>query len=288
MPFFDQFKETLTWEDFALYPDTMILKEKLAAFYSLSLDNIYLSHGSDECIKNVFDCFAEGEKVCTTFPCFPMYDVYAAQNNLILEKTDKFAGYDLCVIARPASPIGQTITSDDVRELAKNNRVVLIDEAYINFTAAENITYMIKEFDNLLISRSFSKGLGSAGCRIGYLLGNPALIETVSKFRSMYEVSGPAIRYALFMLDHYHEVEDYCIRTVEERKKVTGLFRDAGLKVIESDSNWIHVEQTEKLLQYLDKNNIKVKTDVMLPDAKYKWLRLSVGPGVYNLLEEFL
>ena len=79
---FKKFINTLTWEDFALYPDTNLLKNKLAKYLSISISNIYIGPGSSECIRNVFECFSVDQYVITTEPCFPMYDIYAAQNNL--------------------------------------------------------------------------------------------------------------------------------------------------------------------------------------------------------------
>jgi histidinol-phosphate aminotransferase len=297
---FKKFIKSLTWEDFALYPDTNILKNRIAQVNGLQPINIYLAPGSAEAIKSVFDCMNLGESVMTTDPCFPMYDVYAKQNKLHLQKIgphkDKyilrhFLPQRLIVISRPSNPLGYFFSRKEIIELLEDNPSswVLVDEAYIDYAEKkDNIVDLLHIYDNLIISRSFSKTFGAAGCRVGYLMSHSKNIDLISKFRQMYEVWGPAMRYAMFLLDNQEEVDSYCKKTIRERKKLCKLFKQAELEVVSSQGNWIHVQQTPSLQRILEDNNISVKTDITLPGKSGAWVRITVGPGTNSLFKELL
>lgn len=298
---FDKFVKTLTWEDFALYPDTNILKDKIAEYHKITPVNVYLAPGSAEAIKSVFDCMNLSEVVLTTEPCFPMYDVYAKQNSLVVIKQSpqEDLSYEissqnvegLIIFSRPSNPVGYFFTRESVIKILKNNphAWVLVDEAYIDYVEnQDSISDLIYEFDNLIISRSFSKIFGAAGCRVGYLLSHSTNIDIISKMRQMYEVSGPAMKYALFLLDNQEEVRKYCKKTISERKKLCKLFKSAKLDVTPSHGNWIHVQQTPTVRSILEKNNIHVKYDIILPTKIGLWMRITVGPGTVKLFKEIL
>jgi histidinol-phosphate aminotransferase len=299
--FFKKFLKTLSWTDFVQYPDTTELTNALANYHGVRSSQIYLAPGSAECVKAVFDCFKTGEYVVTTKPCFPMYDVYAAQNKLSIihnwpeqdytYSSDKLVGGDLVVISRPSNPVGSMLTKADVVKMLEysSDRWVLIDEAYIDYaTDPEDITCLLNDYDNLIIARSFSKTFGAAGIRVGYLLTSEANLAVISRLRQMYEVSGPAMRYALYLLDHPKQVKKYCDQTIAERNLLVELFTSRGYKVVPSEGNWIHVEQKEPLVHSLISNHILVKSDVLLPFAECKWLRITVGPGLIELFEEIV
>jgi histidinol-phosphate aminotransferase len=298
---FKKFIKTLTWEDFALYPDTNLLKEKIAKHHAITPINIYLAPGSAEAIKSVFDCMNLGESVLTTEPCFPMYDVYAKQNNLHVTKVgpmpdmsyilQSFIPARLIIFSRPSNPIGYFFTRKEVTKILEDNphTWVLVDEAYIDYVEnRDDIIDLIHTYDNLIISRSFSKTFGAAGCRVGYLISNSMNIDTISKFRQMYEISGPAMKYAMFLLEQHSEVLKYCKKTIQERKKLCKLFRSAKLDVTSSQGNWIHVQQTPTIKGILERNNIHVKYDIILPNKIGPWMRITVGTGSVKLFKELL
>jgi histidinol-phosphate aminotransferase len=298
---FNKFIETLTWDDFALYPDTNLLKDKLAEHHKVTPLNIYLGPGSAECISNVFECLAERQSITTTEPCFPMYDVYAAQCNLLVNKvypnTDltynarQLMGGNLIVLSRPSNPVGYFFTRKDIITILEQNsdRWVLVDEVYIEYAEnKDNIIDLITKYDNLIVSRSFSKTFGAAGCRVGYLISNSINIDLISKLRPMYEITGPSQRYAMFLLDNQDAIEKYCKKTIKERKKLCKIFKAAKYDVVSSEGNWIHVESKIELKHLLHKYNIHVKTAVTLPGRDLKYLRITVGPGVSKLFEELV
>lgn len=298
---FNKFIKTLSWKDFALYPDVSELKTQIADLHKITPLNVYLSPGSAEGIKNIVDCYGQTQTLTTTDPCFPMYEVYAKQNGMLVEKISPednltykaklFSAQDLIIISRPSNPVGYVFTRKDIIRILENNTHawVVVDEAYIDYAEnVEPITDLISVYDNLIISRSFSKVFGAAGARVGYLISHSNNIDLISKFRQMYELSGPAVKYAMFLLNNQKIVNKYCRNTIKERKKILGFFESCGYRVIPSQGNWIHVEQTSELLECLKENNIHVKTDIILPLVTHTSIRMTVGPGVYSIIRDLI
>jgi histidinol-phosphate aminotransferase len=301
---FDEYREMLTWEDFALYPDVSMLRHAIAAKHNIAEASVYLGHGSDEVLKNVFDCFEEGSKVLTTDPCFPMYDVYAQQNNLDIAKISptlgrngeifysisnfRDTGADLVVISRPFSPVGTEWGESTVMAMVDNepDTLFVIDEAYVDYMERPgNLVELSTYRRNLLVSRSFSKGAGAAGCRVGYLTGTPETLAKIAKFRPMYEVAGPSMLYALFLLTKSKELENYQSITKKERVAVCKFFGEHGYETICSEGNWIHVKDKDGLATFFEARKIAVRI-CKLPLLEGAWIRMTVGPGVLKALKK--
>ena len=206
LAFFDwnRFKQSLTQEDFFLYPNTIQFRKKLAKYYNTDNDNIFLCAGSDVGIKSVFETFTDGGRVVTTDPSFPMYKVYSELYKCeyigvpheedytisvgrILSEVDD--NTDLIILANPNSPMGEYKSFDEILPILETGVPTLIDEAYIEFTE-KNKSFIehIDKYPNLIITRTFSKAFGAAGCRVGAVVSNKDNIELIGKFRQMYEI----------------------------------------------------------------------------------------------------
>ena len=252
--YYTKFIRSLTHEDFAYYPNTKNFKEKICEFYNVKSENLFLSDGSDIGIKSIFETFTTCGNIVTSEPSFPMYGVYAFLYNcpyrginynkdtrqLSIKHMLKFVDDEtqLIILANPNSPIGDYKTIDEIKPLLNTGIPVLIDEAYIEFSDKESFIKYIDDYSNLIITRTFSKGFGAAGCRVGMTFSNPHYIENISKFRQMYEISGVSMKYCEFLLNNYHIVEKYINDVVEERKKVLTLMKN--FSILDSESNWIH------------------------------------------------
>lgn len=299
--FIKKFLRTLVWEDFIQYPDTNLLKDRIALHHNLSSENVFIGPGSAECIKAIFECFTTSESVLVSNPCFPMYEVYAKQTGLHINyvlsesnhtyKSDSWQGCNFTIVTRPSNPLGHCFSRAEIIDILKqnSNRWVVVDEAYIDYSENyEDIIHLIHTYKNLIVCRSFSKTFGAAGIRVGYLISCPENIEIISKFRHMYEVTGPSMRYAICLLDNYAEVKEYCAETILERHSLCTLFKNIGYNVLPSEGNWIHVEQKEPLMGILKINNIHVKENIQLPYSEHKWIRLTVCPGLTRLFKKIL
>ena len=262
---FEVFKQNLTQEDFMYYPNTKNFKEKICEFYNVKPENLFLSDGSDIGIKSIFETFTTCGNIVTSEPSFPMYQVYSSLYDcsykgifynvdtleLSIDKMLEFVDDDtnLIVLANPNSPIGDYKTIDEIKPLLDTGIPTLIDEAYIEFSENESFIKYIDDYPNLIVTRTFSKGFGAAGCRVGMTFSNPHYIENISKFRQMYEISGVSMKYCEFLLDNYNLVENYCQSVIEEKKKIVSMLKDYD--VIDSNCNWIHFNTTD--------DNIKTK-----------------------------
>tara|TARA_Y100000992_G_scaffold290963_1_gene246985 strand:+ start:136 stop:774 length:639 start_codon:yes stop_codon:yes gene_type:complete len=189
---------------------------------------------------------------------------------------------DLIILANPNSPIGDYKTIDEIKPLLDTNIPVLIDEAYIEFSGKESFIKYINDYPNLIVTRTFSKAFGAAGCRVGMTFSNPHYIENISKFRQMYEISGVSIKYCEFLLDNYNLVETYIEKVIEEKEKVVSMLK--SYEVVDSNCNWIHFnnqDDNEKTKEIFDKHKVLVKYCKLHPYGFRKnWCRMTIQPNL--------
>ena len=301
--YYTKFLRSLKQEDFAYYPNTKNFKEKICEFYNVKTENLFLSDGSDVGIKSIFETFTTCGNIVTSEPSFPMYQVYASLYDcsykginydvdtleLSIDKMLEFVddNTDLIILANPNSPIGDYKTIDEIKPLLDTGIPVLIDEAYIEFLDTEDIHWdsfikYIDDYPNLIITRTFSKGFGAAGCRVGMTFSNPHYIENISKFRQMYEISGVSMKYCEFLLNNHHLVDIYCREVVDEKKKVVSMLKH--YEVVDSNCNWIHFnnqEDNKRTKEILEKHKVLVKYCKLHPYGfRDNWCRMSIQPGL--------
>ena len=224
--YFNGFMETISQEDFITYPSYAeydSLKDRIAEYNGVERSNVYLSTGSGACIKSLCEITMNpGYNIVSPVPCYPMYGIYGKifggrhigveyedsivfDLNKLIDKIDD--NTRLVIISNPFSPIGEYKTVDELRGLCRvcNNRdiILLIDEAYVDFSPG-TVLSLINEFDNVVISRTFSKAFGAAGTRVGYLLGNSKLIRTVTKVQLTYPLSNISVKFISYLLNNLY------------------------------------------------------------------------------------
>ena len=296
--YYVKFLRSLKQEDFAYYPNTKNFKEKICEFYNVNTENLFLSDGSDVGIKSIFETFTTCGNIVTSEPSFPMYEVYASLYNcsykgihydvdtleFSIENMLSFVddNTQLIILANPNSPIGDYKTIDEIKPLLDTGIPILIDEAYIEFSGKESMIQYIDEYPNLLVTRTFSKGFGAAGCRVGMTFSNPHYIENISKFRQMYEISGVSLKYCEFLLNNHHLVDTYIQEVVEEKTKVVSMLKN--YEVIDSNCNWIHFnnqDDNKKTKEIFDKHKVLVKYCKVHPYGfRDNWCRMTIQPGL--------
>ena len=297
-PYYTEFIRSLKQEDFAYYPNTKNFKEKICEFYNVKPENLFLSDGSDVGIKSIFETFTTCGNIVTSEPSFPMYGVYASLYNCsykgihydvdLLEFSIKNMlsfvddNTQLIILANPNSPIGDYKTIDEIKPLLDTGIPVLIDEAYIEFSDKESMIQYIDEYPNLIVTRTFSKGFGAAGCRVGMTFAHKDTIEPISKFRQMYEITGVSLKYCEFLLNNHHLVDTYIQEVVEEKKKVVSMLKH--YEVIDSNCNWIHFnnqDDNKKTKEIFDKHKVLVKYCKVHPYGfRDNWCRMTIQPGL--------
>ena len=301
--YYTKFLRSLKQEDFAYYPNTKNFKEKICEFYNVNTENLFLSDGSDIGIKSIFETFTTCGNIVSSEPSFPMYQVYSSLYDcsykgifynvdtleLSIDKMLEFVDDDtnLIVLANPNSPIGDYKTIDEIKPLLDTGIPVLIDEAYIEFLDTEDIHWdsfikYIDEYPNLIVTRTFSKAFGAAGCRVGMTFSNPHYIENISKFRQMYEISGVSMKYCEFLLNNHHLVDIYCQEVIDEKKKVISMLKH--YEVVDSNCNWIHFnnqDDNKKTKEILEKHKVLVKyCKLHHYGFRENWCRMTIQPGL--------
>lgn len=287
------------WEDFIFsvkqkdimyYPNVDKTYQDLSKFLNIPIDNLVIGDGSDRIIKNVFECFAvAGHDVITTDPCFPMYKVYADLYNVRCKQI-KYTEYHLdfnqlydsindkvsfIILSNPSSPVGDFIHFKEMYMLLEkaeeHNVIVVVDEAYIEFSGYKSSADLIKTFSNLIVIKTFSKAVGAAGIRFGYGISNSHLISIMKKFASMNEITSVTGIWVSTIIKHWSNVEKYINNVRQNRDKATLYFMKKGYEVIPSNCNWIHVDK-------LDFNDMFVTRQTSLPWSNKQWTRLCI-PG---------
>lgn len=197
----------------------------------------------------------------------------------------------LVILANPNSPTGNSLPSNSIQQIISRakqfNVPILIDEAYFGFsdTTAEPF---LKDYDNLIIARTFSKAFGLAGLRIGYLYSNESLISKMYKFRPMYEVTSVSLLFADYLLENPGIVTEYIKSTRDGLSYLTGVLDRLGLSYIPTDTNFIHVNfggKKDSAVKIFEKNSLLVRGG--LPFKGYEnFLRLTIGPKEQMMILE--
>jgi histidinol-phosphate aminotransferase len=194
----------------------------------------------------------------------------------------------LIIIANPNNPIGDyknPLELDGLFKITnKLNIPVLLDEAYIEFVPDTYPSFerIFDVYNNVIICRTMSKAYGAAGIRLGYIMANSETMRLIEKWRLMHEVTGPTIKFGLFLLDNIKVVKDYVEKTNKEKKVLYDLFSEK-FDVINSHCNWLHINDKDDnkfICSVLDKyNEVTYKAGAVIPfDNRKNWLRLTVGP----------
>jgi len=283
--FFSSFKNSLTQEDFIYYSSDIDLRIKLAEFNGVSKENIYVAAGSDSVLNTLFDVFVSpGSEVVMPEAHFPMYDVYLKQNqgkkitfkyqlvdNKLKLNTEIYCGpnVNLIIIGNPNSPVGDLVSLAEIEKLTLTNIPIVLDQAYGEFGKTEVPLSWIDK--GIVFVNSFSKGIGSAGCRIGYCIANKEIVDLLNKRKRMFEISSISKKFAIHLLNNFQEVNKYVNQIVVERELLKRRFN------LIQFGNWLHLDQ-DKYLGITDKWEVKV--DATLPLIPNKFIRMSIFPGI--------
>lgn len=303
---YQDFLARLKPEHISIHPETGILYKKLGAALRTPEENLVITAGSDAAIKAAFEVFVEpGDEVIIPSPTFAMYYVYAQIFNAKLTEihydetlfldvdaflqaiTDKTK---LIAIANPNSPTGTVLKEDEVRSIIeKASRVgaaVLIDEAYYPFYDHSMMEY-VDRYDNLIITRTFSKAAGMAGMRTGCLVSNREIAKLAFAVKPMYEITSLSVLLADYILDHYDYIFRYAEQVREGKHILADYFERKGLGVYLGHANFLHVDfgvRKPEIVSYLHAHDVLFK-DYFDHRSLKKYSRFTVGPK--DVIETF-
>ena len=241
-------------------PTAAPLRAKVAEHHKLATENTLITHGGDEALRLAVTTFVEpGSPLGCANPSYSLYPVLAdIQNAPVLQvdygedwtlpadfaKRANAAGARLTCVVNPHAPSGRLMSTEDCARLATElDGVLLLDEAYADFIDPElgyDSAPLVKAHDNLLILRSFSKGYGLAGLRLGYLIGQEALIDPLlTKTRDSYNIDAISQRLGLAALKDQDYAKGTWRRVREERSRLSDELARRGLSCPPSQANFL-------------------------------------------------
>ncbi len=203
------------------YPDPhqKALKSRISEIKGIAAGSLFLGNGSDEAIDLVYRVFCEPGKSNTVSiaPSYGMYEVAAAMNDVEFRKVQlrpdfsmdteaMLAATDsktrLMFICSPNNPTGNSFPAEQIEELLERfGGVIVLDEAYIDFSVRPSLASLVKRYPNLIVLQTLSKAWGMAGLRIGLAVADPAVISLMSKVKYPYNINVVAQKMALMKLD---------------------------------------------------------------------------------------
>lgn len=267
-----------------LYPDPegSALKQALADIYNVKKSSIFLANGSDEILNFAFLAFAAGGRKAW-FPdvSYGFYQVFANLYGISAVKIplgeDFSVDYKnycalpdkggLICIANPNAPTGLTLSLVQIEEILKANpdKVVLIDEAYVDF-GADSAMKLTETYENLLVVQTFSKSRSMAGARLGFSVASSALIEDLEKIKystNPYNINRLTMAAAIAALKSDSYFEENCRKIMDTREYTASELRELGFSVLPSLANFLFVKSDfidgGKLYQTLKAKGILVR-----------------------------
>jgi histidinol-phosphate aminotransferase len=293
------------------YPDPLQneLKQRIATIKKVNVNQLFLGNGSDECIDLLFRllCRPGIDTAAAIAPSYGMYSVSARINQIGLKQIALKADFSLDVnrilseakgskllfLCSPNNPTGQSFPKELLLEIVQQfEGLIIVDEAYIDFSAEESMLSELVNFPNLVVIQTFSKAYGMAGIRLGMLFGSEELISWLNKIKPPYNINSLTQKYALDKLKDLNAIEK-AIELIKQGREIL-LTQLKNLQIVEfvypSDANFvlIKVKDSVKLYNYLISKGIVVRerSNQLLCSNT---LRLSIGtPEENKLLVEAL
>ncbi|MHA1190924.1 MAG: pyridoxal phosphate-dependent aminotransferase [Promethearchaeota archaeon] len=295
------------------YPDPNSITFLNQLSQNLGIPSTFLlaGSGSDELLDLIMKTYATRKiRILSVSPTFSMYKFYAKicgakyesiPLKLNLDKSTGMAQFyidqdlfiqkatssDIIILARPNNPDGTLIPLNFIKQLLKLKKLIIIDEAYIDFSAGSNLMNLLKTYNNLIITRTFSKAYSLAGLRLGYIITNPSIKNVLTRVKSPYNVNNLALQFGSQLLKKYDEITANIERVISIRedfyKELCSLRKKNQYFFIHpSEANFILIrfqdsEMSKSLYSHFLKNQIKVRKFV---GELSNCLRISIGTSL--------
>ncbi len=254
------------------YPDPhqLKVKEKLSEIKKVPVENIFLGNGSDECIDILQRAFCEPgiDNLIICPPTYGMYEVCANINNVQVKKVNLTPGFQLDLeaiehaidehtkmifLCSPNNPTGNSLNHDDIEAILNNYfGLVVIDEAYINFSRQKSFSTQLNEYPNLVVMQTLSKAWGLAALRVGIILASEEIISVINKIKPPYNINQASQELALQALEEVEQVNDMIMEIVKERENLTEALVNLSFvkKVHLTDANFLLVKMDDPAAVY--------------------------------------
>ena len=287
------------------YPDPQqsSVKMVLAKQKNIKINQILLGNGSDEILDLIFRAFCEPkvDNVITLPPTYGMYGVLANINAVknkeillstdfqpqveqILEAVDK--NTKIIFLCSPNNPTGNSFSDESVVKLLQNFKgLVVIDEAYIDFSKKQSWMNELDEYSNLIITQTLSKAYGLAGIRLGICYASDAIISVLNKIKPPYNVNELTQLRALERLSDPIKIKSEIASIIEQREELLKVLIDVNFveKIYPTEANFIliKVDDANKRYDELIAKGIVIRNRTTQPLCE-NTLRLTIGTEVEN------
>ena len=289
------------------YPDPhqQQVKTALSQIKGIDAKHIFLGNGSDECIDILFRCFCEPGKdnVVICPPTYGMYEVSANINDVEVRKAPLLPDFQLNLahleqltdantkiiwLCSPNNPTGNALNRTDIETVLNNfSGIVVIDEAYINFSRQKSFVQELTEYPNLVVLQTLSKAWGLAALRLGMAFASEEIIEVMNKVKPPYNINQATQDLVLKALEEVGQVNDMIKELVAMREALKEVFERMPTveTVYPSDANFllVKIEQARKVYEFLltkgivlrDRSNVQLCEDC---------LRITIGTERENTI----
>ena len=287
------------------YPDPYQreLKKELARLKAVKVDHMILGNGSDELIDLLIRSFCEPaeDNIVVFSPGYAMYEVSAAINRVGVKKIDLTADLlpdwselrrrvddrtKLIFLCTPNNPTGKVIPYGQIERLCGEFQgMVIVDEAYIDFTDAPSAVHLLDKYRNVVVLQTLSKAWGMAGLRLGIGLADPEVVGILNRVKAPYNIGGLTQQTALALLRQYDLFQNRRTGIILERERLIRELRGLGIfrRVYDSEANFILVitEFCQKLYRYLIACRVVVRLRD-IPPLIGGGIRITVGTREEN------
>ncbi len=270
-------------EKFNRYPDPLQwqLKFQLARIKGVPAENIFIGNGSDEVIDLAYRIFCEPAKdnVIVCPPTYGMYEVSGDINDVEIKKVNLTHDFQLDVegilaavdvhsklifICSPNNPTGNNMRREDVEMILNNFQgIIVIDEAYINYSKQKSFIQELTEYPNLIVMQTLSKAWGLAALRLGLCYASMDIIDLFNKVKPPYNINDASQQLALEALQNTSLVNEWIESCVSQKKMLLNEMINFSFvrRVYPSDANFflMEVKDADDLYAYLSENEMVVR-----------------------------
>lgn len=273
--------EAALGDELRLYPDPNAdqLRQAIADYYALEMDQVFVGNGSDEILAHAFQGLLKQDKPLLfpdiTYSFYPVYcGLYEIEfrqvplrDDFSIKVDDFLIDNGGIIFPNPNAPTGRLLALSEIDRLLQQNTdsVVVVDEAYIDF-GGDSAVRLINRYPNLLVTQSLSKSRSLAGLRVGCAMGNAALIEALFRVKdsfNSYPLDRLAIAGATAAFADTEYFQQTCGKIIASRESVTRQLEKLGFSVIPSAANFVFAapagQSAQKVAQALREQGIIVR-----------------------------
>ncbi len=295
--FVDEVLKEITPEFLSTYPEHDKFRKMYADYIGVKPENIAVTNGSDMGIRFIMEVFAEkGSSVVTAAPSFEMYWVNCSmlglkhvpvsyEPDLTIDVNKIVAAIDettdIVVLLNPNNPIGTVYTEEEARKVIERARevgaVVIVDEAY-HYFYRNTFLPLIREYENVVVLRTFSKLFSLAAVRMGMMIADEKLIGYARKSMPSFEVNAIALKFGEHLMQHTELIEDLMNAEAEGKAYLLEELAKHGYETVPSYGNFIFIlpkKPAQEVAQALRERKILIKT--FGNEFLKKYVRISTG-----------